>query len=287
MKKRMLCVLALGLLTSCTSLFYHPTKEIYYDVDATKIERQEITLTTTDSKKLNGWYFPQADAKALVLFFHGNAQNITSHFVTLFWFTQADYDYALFDYRGYGKSEGKVSNDKMLSDIQTMMSWGIKQSHEKNIPLVVYGQSIGANLALKYLSLHPEIKPNLLVLEAPFYKYTEIAKLKAKEVWLLWPLQPLVPLLISDKNSLDDKELAALPDYPKIFIHSENDPVVPYSQGQKTFSFTSEPKELWSYKAPHHVNGTHTQDGKYRQLLLERLRVVEAAFKKKKAKEFK
>jgi pimeloyl-ACP methyl ester carboxylesterase len=272
--KHTLLIFALMLLTSCTSLFFHPTKDVYYDVDATKIDRQELTLTTADNLKLNGWYFPQKDPKALVLFFHGNAQNITSHFVTLFWFTQADYDYALFDYRGYGKSEGTVKNDKLLLDIKAMMDWGIQQSTQRKIPLVIYGQSMGANLALKYLSLHPEIKPSLLIVEAPFYKFTEIAKIKASEVWLFWPLQPFVSLLISDKNSLNEKDLATMPNYPKIFIHSENDPVVPFSQGQKTFEYISDPKELWTYKAPHHVNGTHTEEGKYRYLLLDRLEAI-------------
>jgi uncharacterized protein len=90
---------------------------------------------------------------------------------------------------------------------------------------------------------------------------------------LLWPLQPIVPFIISDKNSLVEKDLATLT-YPKFFIHSENDPVVPMAQGQKIFAATSEPKEFWSYKAPHHVHGTRVYDGKYRKLLLERLKDI-------------
>lgn len=261
--------------SGCTSLFYHPTRNVYYDVDATKIKREEVYLQTTDNLKLHGWYFPaQSKSKGLVLFFHGNAQNLTSHFVTLFWFTQEDFDYAIFDYRAYGKSEGKLDNDKVLLDIAAMMQWGEEKAKAKNIPFIVYGQSLGANLSLKFLSLHHEVKPDLAIFEAPFYQFTEIAKLKAKETWVLWPLQPLVSILISDKNSLDEKELKQIPNYPKIFLHSENDPVVPYSQGKKTFDFISEPKELWTYQAPHHVNGTHTDEGKYKKLLLQRIEAL-------------
>ncbi|MCB0347335.1 MAG: alpha/beta fold hydrolase [Bdellovibrionales bacterium] len=261
--------------TGCTSLFYQPTRDEYHDVDTSKIQRDVISLETSDHKKLNGWYFPQKKkSKGLVLFFHGNAENITSHFVTLFWFTEAGYDYALFDYRGYGKSTGNVNNDKAMIDVKTMMDWGLKVSKEKKIPLIVYGQSLGANLSLKYLSLHPEVKPNFYIAEAPFYKFTEIAAIKAKQAWILWPLRPFVNWIVSDLNSLDENELKNLPKYPKVFLHSENDPVVPFSQGKKTFTYASEPKELWSYKAPHHVNGTHTENGKFRKMLLERLKGI-------------
>jgi uncharacterized protein len=154
-------------LTACTSLFYHPTKEEYFNVDTAKIERQEIHLTTQDQKKLNGWYFPrQKESKGLVLFFHGNAENITSHFVTLFWFVEEGYDYALFDYRGYGKSEGSVDNDKVLLDVAEMIKWGQQTAKAKNLPLIIYGQSLGGTLVTKYLSIHPEVKPDALIVEA-------------------------------------------------------------------------------------------------------------------------
>ncbi len=87
-------------LTGCTSLVYQPDKYLHAHPDQFKVDFNILTIPTTDNIKLSAWKLKsKKPAKNLVLFFHGNAQNITSHFVNLYWLTEFETDVIIFDYR--------------------------------------------------------------------------------------------------------------------------------------------------------------------------------------------
>lgn len=240
-----------------------------------KIIREKIWITTEDKVKLNGWFFPAQkekklkQPKAMILFFHGNAQNISSHFLNLYWLTENSYDYLLFDYRSYGSSEGEIDNDLMLKDIQAMYLYARAEADRKKIPLYLYGQSLGGVLLLKYLTENLDASFDDLIIEGSFFSFSEMAKLKSKESWLLWPFQWLTPILVSDKNSLDKEKLSQLKGR-KVILHSKKDPVVTFSQGERIFQSLSEPKEFWTYDVRSHVSGTSVNKGHFRKKLLKR-----------------
>ena len=95
----------------CGSLFYQPARErVFFDPDRLGVFPEEVWTTAEDGVKIHSWYLdadPVAKPKAIVLFFHGNAENLTSHYSTLLWLLPHGIDFWIMDYRGYGQSEGR------------------------------------------------------------------------------------------------------------------------------------------------------------------------------------
>src|SRR5690606_2278779 len=128
-----------------------------------------------------------AKAKALIVHYHGNAQNLSTHYRFLHWLTEECYDYYIFDYRSYGLSEGEKDPSGILKDARAALKYFSKVAEEKKLPLITYGQSIGGTLLLR--SLQIEGRPqNLaaLIIESSFYKFSTIGREKVASFWLTW-----------------------------------------------------------------------------------------------------
>ena len=222
-----------------------------------------------ENKKNKNWHTAYNKPRGLVIQFHGNAENMTSHYRNLVWFIKEGYDFVTFDYRGYGSSSGESDVEGICEDTKAALKWAFQRSQKENLPLIVYGQSLGGSLLLKALQ-DPDlgVKPSLVVVESAFYSYRQIAKEKLALHWLTWPLQPLTYLLIVDKYSPGGPGLKNLPPAPVVLIYSKNDPIVPFHHGEQIFSDLVEPKYLWSYDEPGHTVGTWVQDGKFRKQLI-------------------
>jgi alpha-beta hydrolase superfamily lysophospholipase len=275
-------------------VFFQPSRDRYPFLEHDQLKAEEVTFQSDDGTKLAAWYLSaSAAAKAhpdlvakefkdrterprgLVVQWHGNAENMTSHYRFLAWITLQGYDLLTFDYRGYGASEGEKDVDGIYQDARAMIRHASALAKEKNLPLIFVGQSLGGSLLLRALS---EVHPNnlkLLVIEAAFYGHRQIAREKLASLWFTWPLQWLPYLLISDRYKPGGPDLQKLPPVPKILIYSYEDPVIPYHHGEQLFADMTEPKELWSVHVSGHVLGLFAENFKFRKMLLERLATIE------------
>ena len=126
-----LITFAVILLSSCSSLFYYPSKgRLFYDPQAMGYAvPEDIYFTDTEQRKLHGWWFPaqKSPAKATIVFFHGNAENLTAHFLHLAWITAESYNLFIFDYPGYGLSEGKPTPKSCLDSGHAAVDWVAKK----------------------------------------------------------------------------------------------------------------------------------------------------------------
>src|SRR4051812_3784255 len=99
--------------TGCSSLLYQPSREQIYEPTKLGLEQPEDRFfPSTDGTLLHAWYFrsdPKKQPKALIAFFHGNGENLSTHFASLAWILPFGYDFMIFDYRGYGRSQGDPS----------------------------------------------------------------------------------------------------------------------------------------------------------------------------------
>ena len=142
-------------LTGCSSLLYHPTHHQYFDPLKLGLKPDVVTFASEDGVRLSGWYFQNRDhklPKALVVFFHGNAENMTSHYTTLVFLLAHEIDFFIFDYRGYGLSEGHPTPRGTVDDGIAALRWArfhITDVLRKEVPIVVFGQSLGGAIALK------------------------------------------------------------------------------------------------------------------------------------------
>ena len=190
---------------------------------------EDVFFQAEDGTRLHGWYCPCEDPRACVLFAHGNAGNLS------FWAgrmreLQKDFGVTvlIFDYRGYGQSQGRPTVAGVLQDARAAAKALSKKAGVSESDLVVMGQSLGGAVAVQ---LAAEIKPRGLILESTFSSFRDVADHHAK--WLSW----MVP-----RSKLNSAE--RIGDYrgPILQCHGDADRVVPYESGQKLFDAAGEPK---------------------------------------------
>lgn len=161
------------LLASCKQeklLFYPEVLPADYQFEFNR-EYREYNIEVDDETTLNGLLFKAPQSKGLIFYLHGNAGSIRSWGIIADVYTKNQYDFFILDYRGYGKSQGKISSEKQLySDIQTVYDT-LKHSYSEN-NIVIIGYSIGTGLAAHLASKN---SPRLLILKAPYYNMVDLA----------------------------------------------------------------------------------------------------------------
>lgn len=265
------------LFTGCNHLFYYPDSNVRVTPDKLDLKYDEISIATEDNEKLNGWYIHSKyrSPYATILHFHGNAENITTHFLYLSWLANYGYDIIVFDYRGYGNSTGTPSRDGLFSDSKAILKW-IK-NNLKTQDMFIVAQSLGGAVVIPAFVENPIPEVQAIILDSTFASYRKITRQKLSSIWLTWPLQWPLSFLISDNLSPVDyiKKIKS----PILFIHSLNDPVVPFESGKALFEEAENPKELWELNEKNHCSALATKDDKYRKKLLSYLCEHSSQFK--------
>ncbi len=259
------------LLTSCGGLFYYPDNRLYVDVKKLEIQPQQIELKTTDNKKFFGWYFKASDHPlGKILFFHGNAQNRSSHFYSLYWILKNNYDFFIFDYPGYAESEGTPSQASTTDAGTKALEWLVHT--EPTIPFIIFGQSLGGNIALFTAAQNKAlVKPCLIAVDSSFKSYRKVAQRVLAKHWLTWPFQGLSYLLVQDSFSADDRITEIAPT-PLLVFHSREDPVVAYENGEDIFASALEPKQFFQVPGMGHIlSFTGPDHENFRKIFLDAL----------------
>ncbi|NML20773.1 alpha/beta hydrolase [Pseudoflavitalea sp. G-6-1-2] len=132
---------------------------------------RELFFEIEPGVRINGLHFYRKDAKGLILYFHGNTRSIKGWAKYARDFYRYDYDVVMVDYRGFGKSTGKRSEEDMLSDMQSVYNTLKKQYPEDH--LILYGRSIGSGFATKIAS---DNNPRYLILDSPYYNFKKVVR---------------------------------------------------------------------------------------------------------------
>lgn len=244
------CIATLSL-TGCQSFFYYPLKEKLFDPAKVKMQPEDVFLKTQSGNTVHGWYFASAqkDSRGTLLFFHGNAENITSHFLMFHWLPAQGYNYFIFDYPGYGLSDGQPTPENTVEAGIAAAEW-LHQKKDSR-PLIIYGHSLGGIVALKTTE---EIKDRIpvrnIVIEASFRSYKGMGRSVLSRRWWTWPLQPITYLVLSD--SYAPKSLSDFSPIPMLFITGSDDKAVEPENTHKMFAEAAAPKELWVIPGGHH-----------------------------------
>jgi fermentation-respiration switch protein FrsA (DUF1100 family) len=257
----LLCIL---LLTGCSSFLYYPTRYEHVRRERLPVKPEDIEFTSEDGTKLHGWYFhaPASTRRnCTIVFFHGNAQNLTTHFLTLLSAPPRGYDYFIFDYRGYGSSEDKPpSPATTAADGRSAIRWVKKYDPKQN--LIIFGQSLGGAVALRStIDLLSEVKPKAVIVDSTFSSYQAVGRSVLSKSWITWLLQPLPYLLLSDRYA-PESDLPKLSPIPLLVIHGDQDQTVDFKMGERVFAHAVEPKEFWRVENGHHTDFMwHTEPG--------------------------
>ncbi len=224
-------------------LIYFP--EIGRDLIATPeqvgLVYESVEITTADNETLHGWFMPApaaTAAKGTVLFFHGNAGNISYRLDYLAMLVGLGYDTFIFDYRGYGRSSGSPSESGTHLDAQAAWHYLTVTKGVPSARVVLFGESLGGAVAA-WLAAHE--KPGALVLASTF---TSVPDMAAK----IYPFLPTRLLSRFEYNTLEYLRSVTCP----VFIaHSPQDDIVPFEQGRALFQAAPEPKQFLELQGGH------------------------------------
>ena len=233
----------------CTNFFFQPSKRLVVTPAQFGIEYQDVYFKSIEGLDLHGWWFPaRKESRALLLFLHGNAENISTHSAAVYWLTQHQYDVFIFDYRGYGLSQGVPDMDRSMTDIYQAFAYANKRNAEGK-KLFVMGQSLGASMGIYSIAQKPEGIDGA-VFVSPFSDYREITRNMLAGSWLTWAFQwPLSLTISNDYRPLD--YVRRLPEIPVLYLYSNEDRVIPSQQVKALYEHSNEPKEI------EQIIGTH------------------------------
>ncbi len=233
------------LLSGCTHMIFHPNQIQYYNLKELGIKHENVFFKTSNGLRLHGWWLEAAVAKkASVIYVHGNAQNISSHVRNVAWLTKYGFDVFLFDYRGYGYSQGKTELDGVISDVKNAIEYGINRSEKNKKPVFVIGQSLGASLAI-YSVANSSYKSSIKALfsVSAFSDYREITQEVLDTWWLTWLLQ--WPLSFTVDNTYSPVDVVnKISPVPLVVMHSKQDEVIPFHHSAALFSKAEMPKQF-------------------------------------------
>lgn len=266
-------------LSSCTHFFYQPDRFRYFDPASAGVEYRDVYFKGAHGATLHGWFFPAKKGtpeRGSFIQFHGNAENISTHFNSLFWVTGRGYNLFTFDYSGYGDSEGEAGQKELYEDARAALKEGIMIERERAaatgraMRLVAYGQSLGGAVLLRALADFPGRKElAAVVADSAFASYKSVASDVMANSWITWLFQPLPYFLVSDAYA-PEGTMAAL-NIPLIVIHGTADRVVPIRHGRRIYQLAAGPKEFWEVPGGRHIDSMTRKDGEFRERLIRYL----------------
>lgn len=198
---------------------------------------ERVILTTADGERLDAWHVPVPDARGTVLVCHGNAGHIGHRLPLLVMFRRLGYAVFIFDYRGYGKSSGRPSEQGLDQDVRAAWEYLLARGVTPQ-RAVFYGESLGAAVCTK---LAATVHPAALVLASAFTSAPELGG----------DIYPFLPVRLLARVRFNTLE--ALVKYPgAVFVaHSPDDEIVPYRHGRALYDAASGPKEFLELQGGH------------------------------------
>lgn len=267
MNARLVLLLPVALtLSACSNLFFYPAEQLIRTPADIDLAYEEVYLDS-DGHRLHGWLLPAAgETRGTVLFAHGNAENISTHIGSVYWLPEHGYRVFLFDYRGYGRSEGKPSIEGVVNDVQSAIAYLQTTEEAAGSGMVVYGQSLGGSVAVSAVAgLDDRRSLEGVIVDSAFAGYRDIAREKMQQWWLTWPLSwPLSLLFPGQPDPVDD--IARLSPLPVLVMHGTDDRIIPPAHGRRLYEAAREPRALWLLPGTGHNHGL--QSDAHRQKFL-------------------
>ena len=204
-------------------MIFYPMDDLYQTPANWSLEYEDVSLKTADDTQLHGWYIPHRESQQVLLFFHGNAGNISHRRESIEIFHRLGLNVFIIDYRGYGQSKGKPSEQGLYQDATAAWRYLTEVKGFEPGDILIFGRSLGGAVAAK---LAAGVQARGLILESTMSSAREFAR----EVFKI--LSRLVVIRYDFNTSKYIKQV----NYPVLVLHSPEDEIMPFHLGRKVYA---------------------------------------------------
>ena len=222
-------------------LLFMPLSGIIQTPESAGLFAEDVWIETADGVRIHGWYFPHEESEWIVVLSHGNAGNISGRIAIAETLLKSGAAVLMYDYRGYGKSEGRPSESGFYKDIDAVIGYLSDEREYPKQKIVMYGRSIGAAVAA-YAAANYDLGG--VVLDSAFINL----KRMVREVY------PFVPTYLAKYDFPTDEYILQLNGIPVMIMHSPGDEIIGFHHGEYLFELAPEPKRFIQLRGGHNDN---------------------------------
>jgi len=233
-------------------MLFYPVREITETPEHIGLDFEDVVLTTKDNVNIAAWYIPALSERGVLLFCHGNAGNISHRLDSIRIFHDLNLSVLIFDYKGYGNSEGSPTEEGTYLDAEAALDYliNVKKIHPAKV--ILFGRSLGSAVAAEIALRH---KAGALIIESGF---TSVPDLGHKYF-------PFLPVRLLSRYSYATASKVSKINIPKLFIHSPQDEIIPFGHGRHLYENAFPPKEFLEITGGHNdgflISGDVYTDG--------------------------
>jgi fermentation-respiration switch protein FrsA (DUF1100 family) len=205
---------------------------------------EDVWIDTEDGERLHGWHIPTDDdrTRGTLLFFHGNAGNISHRMESVLIFNRLGLNVLIVDYRGYGQSSGKPGEEGTYLDARASWDFLVEQRGVPPRDIVIFGRSLGGAVGA-WLASQPDVRPAGVIIESCFSSGMDMGK----------QLYPVLPVRLITRIDYPVREYVTRIQAPVLVAHSRHDEIIPFSMGQTIFEEALEPKSFLEMEGDHNA----------------------------------
>jgi len=210
-----------------------------YDQARSIANLQDCWITTQDGVKIHAWYAPAESARATLVISHGNAGNLSHRYLILRSLQRHRYNVLMYDYRGYGRSEGTPSEEGIYSDGRAALDFVLTLPGVDSSRTFLWGTSLGGAVALDVATQRAVAG---IILESTFTSAADVAR-------ILYPFLPVRYFLRTKLNSIEKIKSLHV---PILIVHGSHDTIIPIGFGRQLFQAAPGPKEMYEIPGADH-----------------------------------
>jgi fermentation-respiration switch protein FrsA (DUF1100 family) len=239
---------AIGYAVLAAMLFFYQPNLLYFpnmpsrQIQATPgvigLDYEQVNLTTSDDEQLDAWFIPADPTGGTLLFFHGNAGNNSHRLDSIRLFNELGLSVLIFDYRGYGQSTGKPTEKGTYRDADAAWQYLVEQRGIPPEEIILFGRSLGASIAADLATRQTAAG---VILESAFTSVPDIAA----------QLYPWLPVRWLSRYRYNTRKNLADIHSPVLIVHSRDDEIIPYSNGERLYEAANEPKLFLELRGGH------------------------------------
>ena len=214
-----------------------PGRELEVTPESAGMRYEDVWLTTDDGVDIHGWFI-HGDSDRVLLFFHGNAGNISHRLFSIGQFLDLGLSVFIIDYRGYGQSGGRVTEQGLYRDADAAWRYLTEERSFADNDIVIFGRSLGGSVAA---NLAAKVDPQAVILESTFTSVPDAAQ----------DIYPWLPARWLSRLRHETSEYVRDVSAPLLVVHSQDDEIIPYHHGQGIYAAANEPRTMLTLRGGH------------------------------------